>query len=365
MKSRGRNPPIWVEFGYFGLHPLAVIVVRTGGIIKLLCLGKYIGKMRTQIFIGLVSFFLTATAPSQTASKQSLERLELTRELMRQERWEDAREQLGKINKSRAPLGSAIRAETNYRYGLCLEMQGNKDDSQKVYNAVIAVYRSQIEWSSQALERGFELAYQNKDPEERVKAYRYLRKILWIFEGYVEEETLSGALTRLRKRLPVIKNELGLSSEQSRKIDVKLGLNWTHLSMEGEDATSKHYYFYNSDIGSDYRVRWVWNGGAQNRPTVTDYILDSGKITIRHLVGDRDTISELILGGVAELELKEEYSIDSQYSVEERRLIDSKKPLTEKRKIDIENLADLLTRHREEICPEAEEIGHSRDNRRN
>ena len=60
---------------------------------------------------------------------------------------------------------------------------------------------------------------------------------------------------------------------------------WTHIAEEGEDATSTHYFFYHSNGESVERIRWVWNGGAQNAPTVTEYILGSGKITIRQLVG--------------------------------------------------------------------------------
>ncbi len=53
---------------------------------------------------------------------------------------------------------------------------------------------------------------------------------------------------------------------------------WTHQSSEGEDATSAHYYFYSESGGKVDRVRWVWNGGAQHDPTVTDFLIGPDRI---------------------------------------------------------------------------------------
>ena len=91
---------------------------------------------------------------------------------------------------------------------------------------------------------------------------------------------------------------------------------WTHKTEEGEDATSTHYYFFKSNGDSVEQVRWVWNGGAQNPPTVTDYFLRSGRITVRHLVGKREDITDLTLGREVDLEVKEEYSISAKSTAE-------------------------------------------------
>jgi hypothetical protein len=94
------------------------------------------------------------------------------------------------------------------------------------------------------------------------------------------------------------------------------GHAWSHHAEEGEDATSTHYYFYESNGASIQRVRGVWNGGAQNPPTVTEYLLGSGKITVRHLGGKRDDLAALVVGSDAQLELKREYSIAAKSSAE-------------------------------------------------
>ena len=121
---------------------------------------------------------------------------------------------------------------------------------------------------------------------------------------------------------------------------------WTHIAEEGEDATSTHYYFYHSNGESVERVRWVWNGGAQNAPTVTEYTLGSGKITIRRLVGKRETVSALIKGKEAELELKEEYSIIAEGTSQMLVPPPPDKSLTDKQRIDLKNLIDLLAKER-------------------
>lgn len=124
---------------------------------------------------------------------------------------------------------------------------------------------------------------------------------------------------------------------------------WSHSSQEGEDATSTHYYFYLG--GDDVRqVRWVWNGGAQNAPTVTDYVFESGKLVIRHLEGKRDDIPALITGKEAELTVKEEYTLTRGVSPGALLPDRPDKTLTERQRTDISNLIDLLARGRKPVA---------------
>ena len=129
------------------------------------------------------------------------------------------------------------------------------------------------------------------------------------------------------------------------------GQHWSYYSEEGEDATSSHYYFYESNGESIQRVRWVWNGGAQNAPTVTEYLFGSGKITIRHLIGKRDDIAVLIVGGDAKLELKKEYSIAAKSSVEMLIPESPAKLLSDVQRVDLKNLIDLLAKERKPYKP--------------
>lgn len=130
---------------------------------------------------------------------------------------------------------------------------------------------------------------------------------------------------------------------------------WTHMSEEGEDATSTHYYFYQSNGDSVERIRWVWNGGAQNAPTVMEYILDSGKITIRRLVGKRESVSALIAGKEAPLELKEEYSITTKDSSQMLVPPPPDKSLTDKQRTDLYNIINLLAKERKPCSKKAEQ----------
>jgi len=142
-----------------------------------------------------------------------IETLELGRRLIKMERWEDAKEQFGRINKKKDWLERDQRAESNYLYGLSLEELNEHDSAIKIYNAVIAVYTSYPEWSCQALERGFNLSYQIKDPKKKLAAYNYLKKMLFVFKDVHEAVVPSGSLTRIRNRLPLVRKELGIILE--------------------------------------------------------------------------------------------------------------------------------------------------------
>jgi len=132
---------------------------------------------------------------------------------------------------------------------------------------------------------------------------------------------------------------------------------WTHQIVQGEDATSTHYYFYHSTGQSIDRVRWVWNGGAQNSPTVTEYTIVAGKITTRHLVGKRVSIPDLVAGRDAELSLTHEHTITAK-DVENLFLSATfKAPLTKRQKADLKNLKDLLAELRLRKKIKAEQDG--------
>jgi hypothetical protein len=132
-------------------------------------------------------------------------------------------------------------------------------------------------------------------------------------------------------------------------------VKWSYSAEVGEDATSTHYYFYESDGESIQRVRWVWNGGAQNAPTVTEYLLGSGKITIRHLVGKRDDVAALVAGRDADLTLKNEYSISVKSSDEMLIPERPEKSLSDIQRADLKNLIDLLAKERNPYKPKAQQ----------
>ncbi|MFK5922129.1 MAG: hypothetical protein QM496_08105 [Verrucomicrobiota bacterium] len=178
----------------------------------------------------LLLFLTTFTVCSQAAPAHSskvvssADILKLSQELIGQKRWEDAKKQLGALNKRRKGVSRLERAELNFNYGLCLEKLGKTDDALKTYISLIAVYGSYVTWSSQALERGFNLSYQKTELEKKINAYKYLRKILYMFQKFQETDDPSGALSRIRKRLPEVAKELKLTTEQQRDIDISLGI---------------------------------------------------------------------------------------------------------------------------------------------
>jgi hypothetical protein len=66
----------------------------------------------------------------------------------------------------------------------------------------------------------------------------------------------------------------------------------------GEDATSSFYYFFYSDPADNSinRVRIVWNGGAQNDPTIMDFKIDGDNIGLVESSATRTQLASLLKG---------------------------------------------------------------------
>ncbi len=77
----------------------------------------------------------------------------------------------------------------------------------------------------------------------------------------------------------------------------------------GEDATSTTYYFFYSipGAGAVSKVRLLWNGGAQNRPTITDYYIDGSSILVVERSAERESLPKLVRGRDAPFQPIREY----------------------------------------------------------
>ncbi len=161
--------------------------------------------------------------------------LYLGRVLVKLEDWEGAKDWLTAINKNKGWLDKGGRAESHFLYALSLEKLGKTDDAIKVYNATIVVYGEYAEWSLPALQHDFELAYRVDDSEKKIKAYSYLKKLLYMFRffGDNSEGRVSALMKLLRERRDAVKVELGITEEQEREIDRKLGISWERLDRKG------------------------------------------------------------------------------------------------------------------------------------
>jgi hypothetical protein len=88
---------------------------------------------------------------------------------------------------------------------------------------------------------------------------------------------------------------------------------------------------------------------------VTEYLLGSGKITVRHLVGKRDDVAALVAGRDAELTLKNEYSIAAKSSAEMLIPEHPAQSLSDVQRIDLKNLIDLLAKERKPYKAKAQQ----------
>jgi len=116
---------------------------------------------------------------------------------------------------------------------------------------------------------------------------------------------------------------------------------WTHSWSEGEDATSTFYYFI-EDKGRVTRIRMMWNGGEQNKPTVTDYIFVSGAIKIVSQEAERKNISDLIQGRNTGLKVLSESKILRRHTGMMMVPEPPRKTLNKSERVHLNNILDLL-----------------------
>lgn len=121
---------------------------------------------------------------------------------------------------------------------------------------------------------------------------------------------------------------------------------WTHSWSQGEDATSTFYYFF-EDNGRVTRIRMMWNGGAQNKPSVTDYFLDESR-AIRIVVQEasRENIAALIQGNSTGLKVISEIKILKLHSGKRLVPVPPRKTLNDSERNHLNNIIDLLREDR-------------------
>ena len=136
--------------------------------------------------------------------------------------------------------------------------------------------------------------------------------------------------------------------------------NWTHRAEEGEDASSTHYCFFQIENDEIKRIRWVWNGGAQNPPEIIDYLLSKNSVQVITYTGKRESIPQLIQGLDADLKMNEarpwtrneDGSLQPAAITNKSHLILTK----EEAKTDAANLESLLSMKRKPIKAAAKSV---------
>ncbi|WP_050026127.1 hypothetical protein [Verrucomicrobium sp. BvORR034] len=124
-----------------------------------------------------------------------------------------------------------------------------------------------------------------------------------------------------------------------------------YLLEEGEDATSTHYYFLYCTGDSVQRVRWIWNGEAQNDPTVTEYVIKGGTVRVSHLKGERDQLADLLAGKEPSLKTVSSYVLGPEKGYDKEGQIlapagKAEQALTAQQRVDLSNLLEILARER-------------------
>jgi tetratricopeptide (TPR) repeat protein len=154
--------------------------------------------------------------------------------------WRDALTALDVINKQKDYFGKerAKRAEAAFKMGLVLDELGEPAEANQAYLSVVSTYAVFYDWVTQAWERyipnslaDFE-KMEAKDPltialkrERQLTLYKLCQKYIYQWQKLDEDrDAPSGALARLRRGLPDLKEQLKITPEEELRILTELGI---------------------------------------------------------------------------------------------------------------------------------------------
>ena len=133
-----------------------------------------------------------------------------------------------------------------------------------------------------------------------------------------------------------------------RPIDQPKNKRQVTVASEGEDATSATYYFFYKlpDDDTLAKVRMLWNGGAQNKPTITDYYLDGSSVQVVERSAERSDLRVLLKSQDAPSQILKEYII--KFVSDDSRL-DEPSGLTRKEHMVLGSLISALSMTRKPV----------------
>jgi hypothetical protein len=96
-----------------------------------------------------------------------------------------------------------------------------------------------------------------------------------------------------------------------RPIDQPNNKRQVTFATEGEDATSAFYYFFYRlpEAEALTKVRMLWNGGAQNKPSITDYYLEGDAVQVVERSAERSDLPALLKGQDAPSQILKDYVV--------------------------------------------------------
>jgi hypothetical protein len=142
--------------------------------------------------------------------------------------------------------------------------------------------------------------------------------------------------------MPIYAGELRPIDQPNNKRQV------TCADGEGEDATSATYYFFYKLPDDDTlgKVRMLWNGGAQNKPTITDYYLDGTSVQVVERSAERSDLLALLKGRDAPFQILKEYVV--KFVSDDSRLTEPS-GLTREEHMVLGNLISALSMTRKSV----------------
>jgi hypothetical protein len=138
--------------------------------------------------------------------------------------------------------------------------------------------------------------------------------------------------------------------DENQWIDSSEAARQVSMAVTNGDATGSFYYFFYTPANGDRirKVRILWNGGAQNPPTVTDYYLEGDSVTVIERSAARKDLPVLLRGEDSGLTTKKEMKFKSE---------SAKITLTSEQSIALGNLIDAMSMARSAVPAPAANTG--------
>lgn len=159
---------------------------------------------------------------------------------MKRDEWESARDAFKEINTHPKWLSRLERAKAGYHYGETLEKMNDPGAAIVAFMNVWNVHGNIETTTAEAFEKWLDLGLKDsqnlKDDEgnpatpsgireKKIEYYVFLKTKLYQWQKWDFEKPENEALRRLQVRLPQLRTELGITTEEETAIDAKLGIN--------------------------------------------------------------------------------------------------------------------------------------------
>jgi len=154
--------------------------------------------------------------------------------LMKKEKWREAMTPFQTAINQHSRNDHSRQAEANYKIGICFERLGKDADAALAFLNVVAVYPTEVDWASRALERRIAIVSKAGKTDNPEAEYKFARRNSIVIQRNVKDSDFPDALQHVIEALPQLAEKLNLTAEQVSTIDRELGIEPENRAQQAE-----------------------------------------------------------------------------------------------------------------------------------